>query len=182
MSDDFVNRVTLECLVNKELYSSQLRNKTATSSDKKDARFYKKRIYNLFKEMINGTPNLELFSDVKSSYDTFVRTAIQYFKAIDRSDLIQSDHNNVGSLTQDVDNNSIDCSTNYVSNYTESLLTMRSIKIETPTLDKYVTKIKTKKATEVILPQQKDIDIQNPNLKSKGIKKNNITTIYEDTK
>jgi len=52
--------------------------------------------------------------------------------------------------------------------------------MNTPTLDKYVTKTRTKKKEELILPQQKDINLQNPEFKSKGVKKNNITSIYED--
>jgi hypothetical protein len=52
--------------------------------------------------------------------------------------------------------------------------------MNTSTLDKYVTKISTKKKENIILPQQKDINLQNPEFKSKGIKKNNITNIYED--
>jgi hypothetical protein len=57
---------------------------------------------------------------------------------------------------------------------------MRSIKIDPPTLDKYVTRISTKKEEKIILPKQKDINLNDPELKNKGLKKNNITNIYED--
>ena len=59
-------------------------------------------------------------------------------------------------------------------------LLMRSIKIDVPTLDKYVTRISTKKKEEIILPKQKDINLNDPEFKIKGLKKNNITNIYED--
>jgi hypothetical protein len=47
------------------------------------------------------------------------------------------------------------------------------------TLDKYVTRTKTKKKEEIIFPRQKEINLNDPELKNKGIK-NNINNIYED--
>ena len=184
MSDDFVNRVTLDCLLNKEMYSNQIKTKKERALSKEDKRFYRKRIYSLFKEIISGKPPPDLFLDVKSTYETFVTTAINYFKAIDRSDIIQSEYGESVSV-EDLSNNTIDCSMNCSINgttdYNEGLLSsLRSVKMNTPTLDKYVTKIRTKKKEELILPQQKDINLQNPEFKSKGVKKNNITSIYED--
>jgi hypothetical protein len=180
MSDDFVNRVTLDCLLNKDMYSSQIKNKKEQALSKEDKRFYRKRIYNLFKEIISGKPPPDLFLDVKSTYDTFEKTAINYFKAIDRSDIIQSDYD-ARVTVEDLSNNTIDCSINSRTDYNEGLLSsLRSVKMNTSTLDKYVTKISTKKKENIILPQQKDINLQNPEFKSKGIKKNNITNIYED--
>ena len=57
---------------------------------------------------------------------------------------------------------------------------MRSIKMEIPTLDKYVKKTSTKKKENIILPKQKTINLQDPELKNKGLKKKNITNKYED--
>lgn len=180
MSDDFVNRVTLDCLLNKEMYSNQIKTKKERALSKEDKRFYRKRIYSLFKEIISGKPPQDLFLDVKSTYETFVTTAINYFKAIDRSDIIQSEYSESVSV-EDLSNNTIDGSINDTTDYNEGLLSsLRSVKMNTPTLDKYVTKIRTKKKEELILPQQKDINLQNPEFKSKGVKKNNITSIYED--
>ena len=44
MSNDFVNRVTLDCLLNKDMYSSQIKNKKEQALSKEDKRFYRKRI------------------------------------------------------------------------------------------------------------------------------------------
>jgi len=166
------------------MYSNQIKTKKERALSKEDKRFYRKRIYSLFKEIISGKPPPDLFLDVKSTYETFVTTAINYFKAIDRSDIIQSEYGESVSV-EDLSNNTIDCSINCSINgttdYNEGLLSsLRSVKMNTPTLDKYVTKIRTKKKEELILPQQKDINLQNPEFKSKGVKKNNITSIYED--
>ena len=69
MSNDFVNRVTLDCLLNKDMYSSQIKNKKEQALSKEDKRFYRKRVYNLFKEIISGKPPPDLFLDVKSTFD-----------------------------------------------------------------------------------------------------------------
>ena len=78
----------------------------------------------------------------------------------------------------------IGCSVNDISGNVVDAdkLIMRSIKIDVPTLDKYVTRISTKKKEEIILPKQKDINLNDPELKIKGLKKNNTTNIYEDKK
>ena len=59
---------------------------------------------------------------------------------------------------------------------------MRSIKIDPPTLDKYVKIKSSKKSESIILPQQKNINLLNPELKNKGLKKKNINIKYEDNK
>ena len=133
MSDEFVNRVTLEYLLNKEMYSSQIKRKKEETLSKEDTKIYRKRLYSLFKDSIN-----------------------------------------------DVSDNNIDCSTNYVSDFNSSLFAMRSIKMDVPTLDKYVTRTSVKKKTEIIHPQQKDVNLQTTELKINVLKKNNITNKYED--
>jgi hypothetical protein len=88
MSEAFVNQVTLDCLLNKELYNSQVRGKRAKQLNKEEHRFYRKRTLNLFKEMINKNSPENLFPDVKYAYDNFVNAAVNYFKTIDNSDIL----------------------------------------------------------------------------------------------
>ena len=52
MSQAFVNQITLDCLLNKEMFNTHVKNKKAQAVNKEDKKFYKKRIYNLFKEML----------------------------------------------------------------------------------------------------------------------------------
>ena len=59
---------------------------------------------------------------------------------------------------------------------------MRSVKIDVPTLDKYVKRKSTQKNETIILPKTKNIDLLNPELKNKGLKKKNINNKYEDNK
>ena len=173
MSQSYVNQVTIDCLLNKSVVNKYVKNK----ENKEEIKFYKKRIYNLFKEIITGNSPDDLLPDVKYAYTNFLTESIRYFKTVDNNDIIQSEYKDMEFPPE------IGCNVNDVSgNVVEAdKLLMRSIKIDVPTLDKYVTRISTKKKEKIILPKQKDINLNDPELKIKGLKKNNITIIYEGT-
>jgi hypothetical protein len=171
MSEDFVNQITLDCLLNKQMYNNQIRCKKAKQINKEERKFYRKRIFNLFKEIINGNQPEDLSPDVKYAYDNFMNTTIQYFKTIDNNDIIQSEYKDVIFSLDNSSNIYSDCSINYIQNSELDLLLTRSIKLDVPTLDKYVTKTRNKKKEEIILPKQKEINLNDPQLKTKGLKK-----------
>jgi len=177
MSEAFVNQVTLDCLLNKEMFNKYVRSKKSKQLNKEDIKFYRKRIFNLFKEIISSNSPTDLLPDVKYAYDNFLNSAIHYFKTIDNNDIIQLEYNNMEisepTPTQDI-------SSNITTNDEADKLLMRKIKTDVPTLDKYVKKTLIKKKDEIILPKQKEINLKDPNLKIKGLKKNNINNLYED--
>ena len=51
MSEAFLNQVTLDCLLNKQMYNNQIKTKKAKQINKKERKFYRKRIFNLFKPL-----------------------------------------------------------------------------------------------------------------------------------
>jgi hypothetical protein len=179
MSESIVNQITLNCLLNKELINNHLRNKKINQINKEDKKFYRKRIFNLFKEIINGNSPRELPPDVNYAYDNFVRTTIQYFKTIDNNDIIQSEYKDYDFSSHQNNSENHDNSNNDISNNLEAdKLLMRSIKIDVPTLDKYVKRNVNKKNKEIILPKQKEVNLKDPEFKNKGLK-DNINIIYE---
>ena len=175
MSQAFVDQVTLDCLLNKSLFNTQVKNKKAQSVNKEERKFYKKRIYNLFKEMlINKAEPADLLPDVKYTYDNFINASINYFKTIDSTDLLQEEYKTLDE--QDIINiNAIpelgDDKTIMTSEEADKLM-MRSIKITAPSLDKYVKRKSTKPKEKLILPKQKEVNLMDPELKVKGIKSN----------
>lgn len=174
---NLIDNITLDCLLNKQVYNAHLQNRKTTQINKEERAFYRKRSFHLFKEMTNGHPPEDLPPDVKYAYDNFIKQTIQYFKNIDNTDIIQSEYKDIEESNEETIAND----SSYNSSEVDSLL-IRSIKIETPTLDKYVKRISNKKKEEIILPKQKEIDLKNPELKKKGLIKNNIDNMYEDTK
>ena len=181
MSEDLINQITLDCLLNKKTYGSHVRTKKCKHLNKEERKFYRKRIFNLFKEMITFNVPEDLSPDVKVAYDNFIDSTIHYFKTTDNNDIIQSEYKDEDIPLHECSNSTIDISANLYNNLEVDKLLLRLVKIEVPTLDKYVTRTRTSKKSEnIIIPQQREINLNNPELKNKGLKKNNITNIYED--
>jgi hypothetical protein len=181
MSGAFVNQVTLDCLLNKEMFNKHVKNQKAKSINKEERKFYKKRIYNLFKELLitKEEPD-DLLPDVKYAYDNFINSCINYFKTIDNNDLNQEEYKNLDE-TPDISNIPELDDNNIKTQEDANKLLMRSIKITTPPLDKFVKRKNTKPPEQLILPKQKEFNLNDPELKIKGInKKKNITNKYDE--
>ena len=171
MSQSYVNQLTIDCLVNKEMINSHINKKQLKKEQKEEIKFYRKRTYNLFKELINGNTPEDLLPDVKYAYDNFVKSTIHYFKTIDNNDIIQAEYADLDKCKDDVIYE-LDASSSNASSVEADKLLMRSVKVDLPpTLDKYVTKtIIQKREADLILPKQKEINLLDPQFKTKGLK------------
>ena len=197
MSEEYVNQVTLNCLMNKDQYNKYIKNNTIklpNSVNKKDKKFYKKRIYNIIKQLLSSQETEiepRLFTDVQKSFDNFVNICIHSLKVIDKTDIIQDDYKDIAeSITLNLDLNKELDADDIKTKEEADLLLVRSIKIANPSLDNFVKRKYTKAPQQILMPQQKDINLRDPNLKIKGIKdkdnlnsekKKNITNIYDKT-
>ena len=184
MSEDYVHQITLEYLTNNPHYKNHLEHTKIKISNRKDKKFYRKRILNLTKDLLlfKETDN-PILSDVKHNFEQYVKCCIEYFKTSDRSDIIQEDYDESGIETGLKELDEILESSSILENPNENDIFMRSIHIQPqlPTLDKFVIKTVVKKSNLPIIPQQKEINLKEPYLKNKGIcKKKNITNNYED--
>ena len=188
-TDKLINEITLECLMNKCTYDKyrQTLGPGKKSAHKKDKKFYRRRIYDLTKQMLNpeqaqqeGAPvNIaDLNMDILNTFEAYVKSCIDHFKVVDKTDILQEDYKNL--LDLDVDNsNQINVDSIHSVEQADQCL-MRSIKIREPnTLEKFVKRKECKVEEPKPLPQQKDVNLKDPALKNKGIrKKKNITNTY----
>jgi len=181
MSQAFVDQVTLDYLLNKDMFNKQIKIQKAKSINKEDRKFYKKRIYNLFKELlITKEEPGDLLPDVKYAYDNFINSCINYFKTIDNNDLNQEEYKDLDE-THDIISIPELKDNNLQTEEDANKLLMRSIKITTLPLDNFVKRKTTKVEEKLILPKQKEINLNEPELKIKGInKKKNITNKYDE--
>lgn len=92
MSSNIVDQITLECLMNKDLYHKLVSNKKIVQDKNKDKKFYKKRIIALTKELFNNEKMDNLMQDVNFAFENYVKTCIRHFKITDESDIIQQDY------------------------------------------------------------------------------------------
>ena len=182
MSQAFVDQVTLDYLLNKDMFNKHIKTQKTNSINKEDRKFYKKRIYNLFKKLLITKEEPEdLLPDVKYAYDNFINSCINYFKTIDNNDLNQEEYKGLDE-TPDIINISELKNNNLETEEEANKLLMRSIKITTLPLDNFVKKKSIKTQEKIILPKQKEINLNGPELKIKGInKKKNITNKYDET-
>ena len=164
MSQSLVNQITLDCLLNKETMGKHVMKQREKQMNKQDLQFYRKRIFNLFKEIISNNSPEDLSPDVKYAYDTFIKSSIDYFKVIDNNDLLQEEYKDM-EFPPDISSEPI------ADSKEADKLLMRSVKMDVPTLDKYVKRTSHKKETNIVLPRQREVDIMNPELKDKGLKK-----------
>ena len=181
-SNDFLNQASLDYLINTKQYKIQLTNILNKKINKKDKRFYRRRILNLTKELLSKDESEIVISpDIKYAFDNLVKTCVHYFKILDRNDIIQEDYNEFDDEIKE--DKEISETEQFLKEENEKLL-MRSVKMSNNSLDNFIKIKMTKQPEELIIPQQKEINLKDPTLKIKGItkKKNIINNYDEDSK
>ncbi len=182
MTDNFVNKITLDCLLNKEMYDKTVKNHIKKSIDKTDKKFYRKRILNLTKDLLYTPSKVTINPDIKYVFNNYIKSCIEFFKSSDTTDIIQEDYKQINQeeleALEKLNEDDEDCEEPMTQEQANNIM-LRSVKMNIPSLDGFVKKTTIKKE-EIFLPQQKEIDLKKPELKTKGIrKKKNIHNIYE---
>jgi hypothetical protein len=164
-----LNDITLRFMMNRELYENYILSKSEQTKEdvNEEKRFYRSRIFQLSKVLLLNDKERERYFlmnpdfdiskisfDVFLSFDNFVKNAIQNFKNIDTTDVLQSEFP-IFEEPQD--------------DYEDTEVQMYTPKQNT--LDNFII---TKKE-EIILPKEKFVDLSDPKFKKKGLRKNNIT-------
>jgi hypothetical protein len=186
---DITSQITLEYLTSPYYHNIiASRKKTAlneinginnnnTIASLEDISFYRKRIVAMTKDMLKGNNNIPSpNADMKTHYNNYIRSMIDYFKMLDRKDIIQDEYKN---LTAENENSSSDVSEAQMTDLdistiklekADELIMKKTIKIAN--LDDFVT-ITTNAADneKQIMPVKKEIDLKLATLKTKGIKK-----------
>ena len=182
MSTEYVNQVTLECLMNKDTYKKYVATKKKSVVNKKDQKFYRRRILSLTKELLypeeTATTPLTNDPNIVGLFQIYTRACIEHFKTLDKNDIIQEDYSTLTQETAEMSIEDIKTQAEIDQQF------MRSIHVkEATTLDKFVKRSTTAPKEDPILPKQKDINLRDPALKNKGIrKKKNITNKYDEIK
>ena len=189
-SDAFLNQASLDYLINMKQYKKHFIGFTENAMNKKinrkDKKFYRRRILSLTKDLLyKEESEIVVSPDIKYAFDNLVKTCIHYFKILDRNDIIQQDYNGFDEEFKEEikEEKELSETEQFLKEENEKLL-MRSVKLSNNSLDNFIKIKMTKQAEELIIPQQKEINLKDPILKNKGvIKKKNIINNYdEDTK
>jgi hypothetical protein len=177
-----VNQITLDCLLNKEQYAKYLNSsvKKTMESNKRDRKFYKKRIIQMTKDMLASDDiEIPITSDILFAFDNFTRTCISYFKMMDKTDILQTDYPPPTSITT---TNLLDDPDNAHLLEESNKSIMRTVKLTPITMDKFVKRISTStsSANPPFIPLKREVNLKDPELRNKGIrKKKNVDTLYD---
>ena len=180
-SESTINQITLDCLLNRTQYEKYVSKKLLTQISRKDQLFYRKRALNLTKELLKGDEDLFVSPDVKYAFECYIKTCVRYFRVLDKSDLIQEEYKSL-NLTSQLSEEEMKQSLDGLTELDEIL--MRKINLKhNGTLDNFV-EIKTLVQEDMVVippPQQRKINLKDPILRNKGIrKKKNIENKYNE--
>ena len=166
MSQDLINQITLNCLMNKHQYEKYVTNKISKSIDEEDKKTYKKRILSLTKELISNNEVGEntVAPDVKYAFEQYIKSCIQYFKLMDNNNIIQEKYKELDSQNkkekeknvikedgengedgEEVQKDKIDFEQEEDELEKDNSLWVRSIKMCNPSLDSFITINSTKR-------------------------------------
>jgi hypothetical protein len=185
---DLISLITLEYLLNKQQYEKYKQSTTGQKANiryTKDKKFYRKRIADIVRELcLNENESDKKYNpDIQFAFDQFAKTCIHYFKQVDKRDIIQEDFSaidlgdNLLSINDSSSIEEIDASHNSMEIDKHM---MKKDNKRVTLLNTFVKRIVPKKAP-MIVPQQRQICLTNPELKNKGIgKKKNINHNYEE--
>ena len=105
MSDDFINQLTLNCLISQNQLQ-KLNKKVNENSNQikiQEIQKYRKRITTLVNNLLEYQPPDDLLFEVKLAFDTFVDKSIYYFKAHDNSFKLENERLNKDIIHDDID-------------------------------------------------------------------------------
>jgi hypothetical protein len=186
MSESLINQITIDYLINKDLYAKCVNKQVVHENNRKDKRFYRKRISSLIKELLLGESPENVTPDVKYAFDNFAKTCIKYFKTIDITDIIQEDYTSIIENENLAKLDNILGATDALNQDDANKLMMRSINMHALTMADFVTKTHITQLDKIVLPKERNLNLMDPLLKKKGIKsknekKKNINNKYEET-
>jgi hypothetical protein len=129
----------------------------------KDMKFYRKRIFLLTKDYLNGKLKDENLDKI---WEKYAASCIDYFKFIDKSEIIQETYKNMNleasrtSIKKDISTNEVIKESNqYIMNKTQPI----------PKITDHIKLKKTKSndKKKIIIPREKNINIKNSKFKNK---------------
>lgn len=183
MSERTINDITLMYLTNTEFDKKNISAEQQKQKPlRKDKKFYKKRVLDLFKRMLQESTSKEpvdmgdyvnIPNDVCSSFNLYMHNCIEYFKCLDKSEILQEEYD---ALQEKLNHQEIECKTQEEADK----LFARKIQFKTENkLDNFVVR-KPLKKDAMTLPQKRNVKLKDPALKNKGVeKKKNLGTKYE---
>jgi hypothetical protein len=180
IDEDYINKITLEYLRNPCIHiKSQENDKTLL----KDVKFYKKRICQLTKDMTRGE---FMNTNLQSSFNIYVGQLIYYFKQVDYKDFYQEEYTDLTTTKESEEPATINAEPATINAEPATINAVEAeaidkekeeeeeediIKKKRPSNLKNFVKKTSHEHSKIVLPIIKDINENDPYLRTKGLKK-----------
>ena len=175
MSDQIVNELTMRYLCNRSMHNSKpdIEENKHDKNMKKDKKFYRKRIIDMTKKLMNEditndkTQCIDMPISMRNAFNSYVHNCIDYFKDLDRSDLLQDEYCDIDTNAKK-NNPDVECKSQTYANE----LFMKNVCVKKSTdLDSFVSREKIQQSSKKKedYPKKKKIKLKDPTLKEKGI-------------
>jgi len=174
-SNQSINQITIDCLINKDMYDNMVNSSEVKKDNLKEMKFYRKRIYDLVKRLLISKEHRESVTpDVNYAFSNFVKTSINYFKIIDKQDILQKDYEELEAAANNnktfIENDEEEL--NNYDTYIMKKITIPQDKLKMTSMDNFVIRKQAEEIEETIIyPQKREFNLKDESLKNKGIKK-----------
>ena len=154
--------IDLEYLVNPLIYD-KIFNKKAANITRDDIKFYRKRVIQLTRDLQKPSLAKSYPPSLQHVFKEYLSTAIAHLKETDQRDIFQEEYNSINKQTKKVQ---FEMEDTYQSpEQPDELLYNKPEK----NMRDFVTIVRPEKDQNI--PTQKVVDLRNPTLRMKGVKK-----------
>ena len=163
--DVSLNLIDLQYLTNPDKLTKLMQKKNLQQISRNDLDFYKKRIFQLTKDMLRGE---KLNTKVNKAFVNYAQICIDHFKFTDKMELIQNDYKDIKSPVNKKN-------TFNMKNSNDMML--RKKKPHRPRITDNIKIKSTRIIKQPVIPQNRNFNLKDPKFREKGLKKKNINDI-----
>ena len=163
--DVSLNLIDLQYLTNPDRLTKLMQKRDLQQISRNDLDFYKKRIFQLTKDMLRGE---KLNTKVNKAFVNYAQICIDHFKFTDKMELIQNDYKDIKSPVNKKN-------TFNMKNSNDMML--RKKKPHRPKITDNIKIKSTRINTPPVIPKTRNFNLKDPRFREKGLKKKNINDI-----
>jgi len=163
--DVSLNLIDLQYLTNPDKLTKLMQKKNLQQISRNDLDFYKKRIFQLTKDMLRGE---KINTKVNKAFVNYAQICIDHFKFMDKMELIQNDYKDIKSPVNKKN-------TFNMKNSNDMML--RKKKPHRPKITDNIKIKSTRINTPPVIPKTRNFNLKDPRFREKGLKKKNINDI-----
>ena len=163
--DVSLNLIDLQYLTNPDKLTKLMQKKDLQQIPRNDLDFYKKRIFQLTKDMLRGE---KINTKVNKAFVNYAQVCIDHFKFTDKMELIQNDYKDIIPPVEKAKTFNMKKNNDIM---------LRKKKPHRPKITDNIKIKSTRLVKPPIIPKKRTFNLKDPKFREKGLKKKNINNI-----